>query len=265
MKSMDTPNESSVFELKGSVLTIIVLHIKETCADRLYPQLTKKFNQARSFFKSAPILLDLSEIPEGNQADLNFVVLAETLRKLGLVPVGVRGSASDLSERILQAGLGLLPAIKSQRSIENSTDKDCTEPDLTASSQQPKTTEAETDTVQTVTSTKVITQPIRSGQQVIAREGDLVVLSSVNAGAEVLAAGNIHVYGALRGRAMAGINGDTTARVFSLQCNPELVAIAGEYLVNDLLAETVINQSVIVSLENGSLNFQVVGSFNAFT
>jgi septum site-determining protein MinC len=97
---------------------------------------------------------------------------------------------------------------------------------------------------------------------VFAPEGDLVILSSVNAGAEVLAAGNIHVYGALRGRAMAGIHGDTAARIFSLQCNPELVAVAGEYVVNELLDDTLINHSVMISLEDGRLKFAVVGSFN---
>jgi septum site-determining protein MinC len=262
---MDTPNESPVFELKGSVLTIIVLHIKDTCADRLYPQLAKKFDKARAFFKSAPVLLDLSEVKEENQADLDFIALADTLRKLGMVPVGVRGSSSDLSEHIVQAGLGVLPVIKTQRSVEDTAKKDHDKPDSNSSSAEAKNADNGTENPLGVASTKVITQPVRSGQQVITQDGDLVVLSSVNAGAEVLAAGNIHVYGALRGRAMAGINGDTTARVFSLQCNPELIAIAGEYMVNDLLAESVINQSVIVSLENGALNFQVVGSFNAIS
>jgi septum site-determining protein MinC len=110
--------------------------------------------------------------------------------------------------------------------------------------------------------TKVIRQPVRSGQQVFAPEGDLVILSSVNAGAEVLAAGNIHVYGALRGRAMAGINGDASARIFSLQCNAEMVAIAGEYVVNESLAGNIIHQSVMISLKNGVLDFEVIGSFS---
>ena len=111
-------------------------------------------------------------------------------------------------------------------------------------------------------STKVITHPVRSGQQVFAPQGDLVILSSVNAGAEILAAGNIHVYGALRGRAMAGIDGDATARIFSLQCNAELVAIAGEYVVNESLDEALLNRSVMVSLQDGGLDFQIIGSFN---
>ena len=107
----------------------------------------------------------------------------------------------------------------------------------------------------------VIAHPVRSGQQVVAPDGDLVILSSVNAGAEVIAAGNIHIYGALRGRAMAGVHGDVSARVFSLQCNPELVAVAGEYVVNDLLDRAVLNQSVIVTHGTGGLRFEVLGDF----
>ena len=108
--------------------------------------------------------------------------------------------------------------------------------------------------------TVTVVHPVRSGQQVIAPHGDLVVLSSVNAGAEVFAAGNIHVYGALRGRALAGIDGDVTARVFSLQFNPELVAVAGEYLVNESLSKQILNRSVCVSLKNGALRCQALGT-----
>jgi septum site-determining protein MinC len=110
----------------------------------------------------------------------------------------------------------------------------------------------------------VITHPIRSGQQIVAPHGDLVILSSVNAGAEVLAAGNIHVYGTLRGRALAGTGGDTSARIFSLQCNPELVAVAGEYVVNEMLDKRFLNQSVIISLEENGLKFKAIGTFTPY-
>ena len=76
----------------------------------------------------------------------------------------------------------------------------------------------------------------------------------------MFAAGNIHVYGALRGRALAGIDGDVTARVFSLQFNPELVAVAGEYLVNESLSKQILNRSVCVSLKNGALRCQALGT-----
>lgn len=264
MKPINLSTGTPPFELKGSVLTIIVLHIKETDANRLYPQLEKKIGQARSFFNNAPVLIDLSVVDKESQMALDFVFLATTLRSLGLVPVGVRGVEEDQAERVLQAGLGLLPAVKTEKTVEAYADKHSAEPESPEEKKSPEASDTVTCQVPTVALTKVITQPVRSGQQVFAPQGDLVVLSSVNAGAEVLAAGNIHVYGALRGRAMAGINGDATARIFSLQCNPELVAVAGEYVVNDLLDTALINQSVMISLEDGSLKFEVIGSFNPF-
>jgi len=262
MKSIDTSTQAPVFELKGSVLTVLVLHIRETDADSLYPQLEKKIGQARSFFNSAPLLIDLSAVDEDGQAALDFMFLADTLRKLGVVPVGVRGGAACHGERILQAGLGLLPAIKTERTVATSVETQSSEPETQERKNQPESPSAVTNQAPVVAPTKVISLPVRSGQQVFAPEGDLVILSSVNAGAEVLAAGNIHVYGALRGRAMAGINGDVNARIFSLQCNAELVAVAGEYMVNESLDASLINQSVMISLKDGGLNFQVIGSFN---
>ena len=130
MKSIDTSTQAPVFELKGSVLTVLVLHIRETDADSLYPQLEKKIGQARSFFSSAPILIDLSAVDEEGQAALDFMFLADTLRKLGVVPVGVRGGASCHGERILQAGLGLLPAVKTERTVATSVEAQSSEPEI---------------------------------------------------------------------------------------------------------------------------------------
>lgn len=105
----------------------------------------------------------------------------------------------------------------------------------------------------------IVTQQVRAGQQISAPHGDLIVLASVNAGSELFAAGNIHVYGALRGRALAGIYGNTNARIFTLQGNPELLAIAGEYVVNEELPRWVANQSFAASWSNSGLRFQVLG------
>lgn len=261
MKQLNTPADTPVFELKGSVLTIITLHILKTHPDYLYPQLVKKIGQARSFFKGAPLLLDLSAVNEEDQTNLDFRRLVTTLREFSLVPVGVRGCSDSQSERVLQAGLGILPAIKTKRTVESLPEEQTSPPDSLDSNTQSQVPDHSIGESQTVASTKVVSHPVRSGQQLFAPEGDLVILSSVNAGAEVLAAGNIHVYGALRGRAMAGINGDSTARIFSLRCNPELVAIAGEYMVNESIDQAVVDQSAIISLQGDDLNFEVVGSF----
>src|SRR3989338_7212034 len=81
--------------------------------------------------------------------------------------------------------------------------------------------------------TKIVTKPVRAGTQVYAKDGDLIIMAPVNAGAEVISDGNIHIYAPLRGRALAGANGDTNARIFCKQLEAELISIAGHYLLNE--------------------------------
>ena len=103
--------------------------------------------------------------------------------------------------------------------------------------------------------TKVITSPVRGGQQIYAQGSDLVVISSVSPGAELLADGNIHVYGPMRGRALAGVKGDTKARIFCQQLSAELVSIAGQYKVSeDLRRDPLWGAGVQVSLSGDVLN-----------
>lgn len=260
MKASDVTGESAIFELKGSVLTVMVLYIRETDPELLYPQLKKKIGPARSFFNNAPLLIDLKALDEEEQPRLDFLVLTTFLRGLGLVPVGVRSAGPAVVQRVLDAGLGVLPAVKMEKNLAAKDAEAVVEhpvepiPDAVAEPQPP----APPARVPAM----VITQPVRSGQQVVAPEGDLIVLASVNAGAEVVAVGNIHVYGALRGRAMAGVHGDAKARVFALQCNPELVAVADAYVVNDSLEQRLVNRCVMISRGGKGLQFEVMGIFD---
>ena len=102
-----------------------------------------------------------------------------------------------------------------------------------------------------------MTKPVRSGQQIYARGGDLVIATSVSEGAEVLADGHIHIYGALRGRALAGATGDTEARIYCRRFEPDLVAIAGCYKVADAIEEGVRSRAVAVRLDNDNLSIEL--------
>lgn len=280
MKVSDTFGEASVFELKGSVLTVMVLYLRETDPDLLYPQLKKKIGPARSFFNNAPLLVDLKAVPEEEQRRLDFLVLTTFLRGLGLIPVGVRAAADSVAQRVLDTGLGVLPPAKNEKNVtapeaeprQEQVVEPVIEPVSAPSDEpafesgpdpepEPKSEPEQVPEAKAVP-TMIISQPVRSGQQVVAQDGDLVILSSVNAGAEVVASGNIHVYGALRGRAMAGVHGNADARVFCLQCNPELVAVADAYVVNDSLEPRVLNRCVMVSRGKRGLDFEVLGSFD---
>ncbi|MGH6917076.1 MAG: septum site-determining protein MinC, partial [Geminicoccaceae bacterium] len=92
----------------------------------------------------------------------------------------------------------------------------------------------------------VVTEPVRAGQQIHARGGDLVVLAPVSPGAELLAEGHVHVYSSLRGRAHAGIGGDQDARIFCYSLHAQLVSIAGLYLVNAEIDERWLGKRVQV-------------------
>jgi len=103
--------------------------------------------------------------------------------------------------------------------------------------------------------TRIVTTPVRGGQQVYAAGGDLVVLAPVSAGAELLADGNIHVYAPLRGRALAGIKGNTQARIFCQQMGAELLSVAGQYKVaEDLRRDPLWGEAVQVALSGDVLN-----------
>ena len=284
MNASYKPVDIPAFDCKGSVLTVMVLHLRDTEPEILYPQLEEKIGRARAFFANAPMLIDLRSVDGPGQAALDLPTLVATLRDLGVVPVGLRGALPLLHEAAREAGLGLLAVPGVERTVAAAPPEEpVREPEPAAAEPAPPE-EAPAPEVEPAAETPAqaspgeepapapplpapaattvtVTQPVRSGQQVIAPHGDLVVLSSVNAGAEVFAAGSIHVYGALRGRALAGIDGDTTARVYSLQFNPELVAVAGEYLVNESLSKRILNRSVSVSLVDGVLRCQPLGTF----
>src|SRR5690606_40051685 len=107
----------------------------------------------------------------------------------------------------------------------------------------------------------VINRPLRSGQRVYARHTDLIVIGVVSRGAEVIADGNIHIYGPLRGKAMAGARGDTNARIFTTQLDPELVAIAGVYRVIETRLDSQLrNKPAVVALDGDKLRIDPLGA-----
>lgn len=247
MKNPSHPADGApAFELKGSALTLMVLHLLDPDPETVAGQLAGKFGQAPAVLRHAPLVLDLSAVPPS--MDVDFPALLSPLRALGLVPVAARGGSPRQQEGALAAGLGLLPEGRGGRG----TDIQVEAPPPREAAPAPKTAAGRAPV-------KVVTQPVRSGQRITA-EGDLIILSSVGAGSEILAGRNIHVYGALRGRALAGARGDAEARVFCLQFNPELVAIAGEYLVNEELDPAHVGQQVLVSLEGDRLKVEAFGT-----
>lgn len=232
----------SSFELKGSLFTLSVLKLNGSDLNQLDTELQAKVAQAPQFFECAPIVVDLIEQQD---AKLDFELLKSLLTKHHFVPVGICNGSSAQKQAAKSAGLAVLSHSARQ------------EAKVVAEKAQPKVEQETTATPAPVTvppsKTMVINHPVRSGQQIYAKGADLVVLGQVGHGAEVIADGSIHIYGTLRGRAIAGAQGDTDARIFCQSLQPELVSICGRYWLSDSLQEKRWQQSGVIRLEQDNL------------
>lgn len=209
----DNALKTQAFTLKGRLYTLTVLSLKNNSTSGLESYLSEVASKAPNLFNHTPVVLDCSNI-EGNQVNLTEV--CQVVRKNGLVPVAVQGGSPMLETLAQCQGLAVLNASSSH--------------DKPIMTEEAKPAQTQSREIQN----KLITSPVRSGQQVVCK-GDLVITTSVSHGAELLADGNIHVYGPLRGRALAGISGNKSARIFCHSLEAELVAIAGFYRLSDAL------------------------------
>jgi len=198
-------------------------------------------------FEGEPLLLDASELPPG--AALDWARLLAALRGFGLQPVALQGHAAlEQEERDSLRALGLqlidLDAAATHRAVA--------EPSPPPAAPAPAAAAA-------VRGTVVVDRPLRSGQQIYARDSDLIVLGLVSHGAEVIADGHIHVYGALRGRAIAGAKGQLDARIFAQSLEAELLSVAGTFRTSEKpLPADVFGKPAQVRLEGERLLFEAL-------
>jgi septum site-determining protein MinC len=221
--------EPPPFELKGSLFTLTVLHLFQLDRAAIERHLAEKISQAPSFFNNTPVVVDLDGIA-GPPDRVDFNGLYELLRGHGMVPVGIRNGSPELQAVARLAGLPILPE---SRAPANSRKLERAEP--------------------TPVRNRIYNHPVRSGQQIYAPDGDLIVLGAVSAGAEVIADGNIHIYGTLRGRALAGVKGDAEARIFCQSLEAELISIAGRYRISEQIDPTDRGKAVQVHLAEDRL------------
>lgn len=225
-------------ELKGSLFPLSVLNCQQPDVSVLKPLLTEKLAQAPAFFYQAPMVLNITDC----QIQPDFVALKQLFTTLNLVLVGVCGADAKLKTLAQQAGLAVLQLGKNQHKTETGriTDTD------TKTSTEP--------VIKTISlDTKLVEQNVRSGQQIYAKGTDLIIKGSVGAGAEVIADGNIHIYGSLRGKAIAGAGGDNSKRIFCQNLQAELVSIAGNYWLSDSLQQGHWGKPTCIYLQNEQL------------
>ncbi len=203
------------FEIKSANLPLVALLLKSSDIAAVSREMSTRFGDTPDFFDQDAVVIDLAPMQSQTGAHIDFPALMALLRRHKLVPIAVKGGSAEQMSAAQHAGLLAAPdshllAPRSSSASAESTSSPGTPP-----------------------GPLIIDKPLRSGQQVYARGRDLVLLAIVNAGAEVIADGNIHVYAPLRGKAMAGARGNTDARIFALALEAELVSIAGIYRTSE--------------------------------
>ena len=209
----------STFEIKSASLPLLALRLKSADLSLLSDELAAQYGDMPGFFEDDAVVLDLSTLPEEQAAaDIDFTRVGELLHERRLRLLAVRGGSAE--QQAAARGIGLLLAPEPRAPSTARTPEPSAVPDPVAPELPPP-------------GALIVDRPLRSGQQVYARGRDLVLLAMVNAGAEVIADGHIHVYAPLRGRAIAGARGWSEARIFAREMRPDLVSIAGVYRTGD--------------------------------
>ena len=219
-------------EIKSGPVHLPILKLLSRDARQVAAQLREKVAQAPDFFKAAPMAVDLHELA-GPGADVDFAALLRAMRACGLVPVGVCGGSERQHHAAREAGLTLLTPARHEAHAAAA----------------PKPAEARPEGA----ASKLVDQPVRSGQRIYAAGGDLVVTAPVSAGAEIMADGNIHVYGVLRGRALAGVQGNLACRIFCHDLQAELVSVGGHYKISENIDDAMRGRPVQIYLKDKAL------------
>lgn len=247
-------------EFKGTNLSLMVLQatLRSGEPDAVAAALEALCGPTPDFFSGEPTVFDLAEL--GADASVDWTGLLPLLRRYSISPLGVRNAGPAQGEAARSAGLILVEdaeihARAPARSPEPTPPAAEPEPVPEVSPAPPVAQAAPAPAAPPVppppSGSIIVDRPLRSGQQVYARGGDVVVLAMVNPGAEVIADGNIHVYAPLRGRALAGAQGNTEARILTTCFEAELTSIAGVYRTFESGTEKALTgQPVQVRLEN---------------
>ncbi|MEJ5065297.1 septum site-determining protein MinC [Erwinia sp. MYb375] len=227
----------SPIELKGSSFTLSVVHLHHTDPETVRKAIQEKVSQAPAFLKNAPVVINVSSLTR----EVNWRQMQQAIAETGLHIVGISGCKDEqLKRMIARSGLPVLNEGKEQKFSADSA------PPVAIPVEQP------------AIKTRLISTPVRSGQQIYAKNCDLIVTSSVSAGAELIADGNIHIYGMMRGRALAGASGDKQSQIFCTSLSAELVSIAGNYWLMDQIPAEFFGKASRLCLKDGALTIQTL-------
>ncbi|MFC5579702.1 septum site-determining protein MinC [Rhodanobacter terrae] len=244
---------SDACDLRFGQVGIACVRVRRVDAAALCDELERRVRAAPQMFARAAVVLDLShllDLPDDGAVD----ALLEAVRSAGMLPVGLAYGTSETEALAKRMGLPLIAKFRAAYEPVNSSP--AAEP---ATQAEPAAPSVQREPILSAPAPGILqgaqhhAGSVRSGQQVYARDRDLIVIGAIANGAEVIADGNIHIYGSLRGRAMAGAQGDQKARIFVSDFRAELVAIAGQYRVFEKIPGDLEGQSVQCWLDGEKL------------
>ncbi len=238
-------------KLKGEMSMLNVLHLQELDVTAISTELKRKRDEVPQFFMQSPVIVDCAALA-GSASEFDFAHLKSELLDLGFIPVGVRNVPSTMNASLAKAGWAVMRENRNSQIDE-------AKPKIDSSNNEAKsedvTEQAQVQDHAPVVNIKSLTvnRPVRSGQQIYAADADMTVLAQTSAGSEIMADGSIHVYGALRGRVLAGARGNETARIFCQSLQAELIAIAGRYQLLDESDTQLIGKPAMIKLDGEKL------------
>lgn len=258
MSAPQLANLEPVAEIKFGQVGIANLKLKRLDAEALAAELQEKVASASKLFLRAPVVLDLSHLPALPDIEIVRDLLAR-IHASGMLPVGLSYGTSD--NDALAQELGIPVFAKFRAAYERADTEPAVVPAPARATPPPPSREAPAAAKPAPAAAPAASasvgmlhdKPVRSGQQIYARGRDLTLTALVGNGAEVIADGSIHIYGALRGRALAGAQGDESARIFCQEFHAELVSIAGQYRVFEDIPKDLRGHPVQAWLEGDKL------------
>jgi len=245
---------SDACDLRFGQVGIACVRVRRVDAAALCEELERRVRSAPQLFSRAAVVLDLShlrDLPDDGTVD----ALLEAVRSAGMLPVGLAYGTSATEALAQRMGL---PLIAKFRAAYEPVGGGSIAPPAAAPTPAPRSAPVRepihaAPPAGAVPGAQLHEGTVRSGQQIYARDRDLVLTGAIANGAEVIADGSIHVYGSLRGRAMAGAQGDEKARIYVSDFRPELVAIAGHYRVFEQIPKDLEGQPVQCWLDGEKL------------
>ena len=240
-------------DLKIGQVGIANLRIRTLDVERLGTEMRERVARAPKLFERAAVIVDFGGLP-GTPDAATARALLDALRTAGVIPVALAYGSTDNERLAVELGLPLLAKFRAQYESQEPAPAAAQPPAAPARTEPARPEPARAVLAAPGEPGMMVSAPIRSGQQIYAEQRDLTVLATVGAGAEVIADGSIHIYGALRGRALAGARDNEKARIFCREFHAELVAIAGHYKVMEDIPADLRGKAVQVWLDNGQIH-----------